>query len=167
MPKINTHSLPWPNQGAENVHNLTEDGLSEKNILPKQRSSKSIKLRKGKVFAPFPPRERLFCQNRWRRDRASEEFLGVFVFLYFYVCEFIFFLIENPGDWSWHCQGFLMGETYVSCPLGIWLQQPRGSQFKSLHQSLLAIVGTLLEVEKKRCPFEARLWTLHELLGIM
>lgn len=83
VPKINTYSLPWPNQGTAYVHNFAEKGLSEKNTLSKQRSSKNVKLRKMKSFCSLPAPREIFCQNRWRWYRSSEEFLAVFIFLYF------------------------------------------------------------------------------------
>lgn len=115
VPKINTHSPPWPYQGTAYIHNFTESGWSEKNRLPKQRSSKKYETQKNEKFLFTSCPKGNFSV---KIDEDGREFLAVFVFLYFYICEFVSFLIENTEDWSWHCQQFLMGESI--CLLSCW-----------------------------------------------
>lgn len=133
-------------------------------LITKEHIAQSKKLEEIKIFLIFAPKE----NNSIHKDEDGTNHLKrawLFLFIFIFVSYFGF--MGNIEDEAGTASSFWWRQHMFSVMLASDLQQPCGSQFKSLHQSLLAIVGMLLEVEKKQCPFEACLWTLHEPLGIM
>lgn len=143
-----------------------ENGLGEKNTLAKQRSAKNVKVRKIKFCAMFPPEETILSKQMRMRE-IIWRVLGCVRFPLF-LHLWIHFLFNGKyrrlerappavSDGRKHMFAVMLASDCNS-PAQV---------SSSPYIEVCAIVGTLLEVEKKQCPFEARLWTLHEPLGIM